>query len=75
VRFATKRRWLWDSLSENEYGMYLIHYIFVSWLQLAVLRSSMPAIEKGILVFAGVLLLSWGASAALRSIPGVSKMV
>jgi Acyltransferase family len=75
VRFATRRRWIYDSLSDNEYGMYLIHYMFVSWLQLAILGSSLPAIEKGILVFAGVLLLSWGTSAALRSIPGVSRIV
>lgn len=75
VRFATRRRWIYDSLSENEYGMYLIHYMFVSWLQLAILGSSLPAIEKGMLVFAGVLLLSWGTSAALRSIPGVSRIV
>jgi hypothetical protein len=75
VRFVTQRRWIYDSLSDNEYGMYLIHYMFVSWLQLAILSSSLPAIEKGILVFAGVLLLSWGTSAALRSIPGVSRIV
>ena len=75
VRFATRRRWIYDSLSENEYGMYLIHYMFVSWFQLAILSSSMPAIEKGILVFAGVLLLSWGSSAAVRSIPGISRIV
>jgi hypothetical protein len=75
VRFATRRRWIYDSLSDNEYGMYLIHYMFVSWLQLAMLGSSLPAIEKGILVFAGVLLLSWGTSAAARSIPGVSRIV
>jgi hypothetical protein len=75
VRFATRRRWIYDSLSENEYGMYIIHYMFVSWLQLAILNSSMPAIEKGILVFAGVLLLSWGSSAALRSIPRVARIV
>jgi surface polysaccharide O-acyltransferase-like enzyme len=75
VRFATRRRWIYDSLSDNEYGMYLIHYMFVSWLQLAMLGFSLPAIEKGILVFAGVLLMSWGTSAALRSIPGVSRIV
>jgi hypothetical protein len=75
VRFATRRRWIWDSLSDNEYGMYLIHYMFVSWLQLAVLSSSLPAIEKGVLVFAGVLLLSWGTSATIRRIPAVSRIV
>jgi Acyltransferase family len=75
VRFATRRRWIWDSLSDNEYGMYLVHYMFVSWLQLAILSSSLPAIEKGVLVFAGVLLLSWGTSATIRRIPAVSRIV
>jgi len=75
VRFATRRRWIWDSLSDNEYGMYLIHYMFVSWLQLAILSAPLPAIAKGLLVFAGVLLLSWGASATIRRIPAVSRIV
>ena len=75
VRFATRRRWIFDSLSDNEYGMYLIHYMFVSWLQLAILSAPLSGIEKGILVSAGVLLLSWGTSAAVRSIPGVSRIV
>ena len=74
-RFATRRRWIWDSLSDNEYGMYLIHYMFVSWLQLAILSTPLPAIEKGALVFAGVLLLSWGTSATIRRIPTVSRIV
>jgi hypothetical protein len=55
--------------------MYLIHYMFVSWLQLAILSVPLSAFEKGVLVFAGTLLLSWGASAAVRSIPGVSRIV
>jgi hypothetical protein len=75
VRFATRRVWIFDSLSENEYGMYLIHYMFVSWLQLAILGFAMPALAKGAIVFAGTLLLSWGASAALRNIPSVRRIV
>jgi hypothetical protein len=75
IRFATRQRWIWDSLSDNEYGMYIIHYMFVSWLQLAMLQIALPAIGKGALVFIGVLLLSWGTSAAIRSIPGVSRVV
>jgi hypothetical protein len=75
VRFAGRRFWIFDSLSDNEYGMYLIHYMFVSWLQLVMLNVPLSAIEKGVLVFAGTLLLSWGASAAVRSIPGVSRIV
>ncbi len=75
VRFATRRRWIYESVSENEYGMYLVHYMFVSWLQLAVLSAPLFALEKGMLVATGTLLLSWGASVAIRTIPGVSRIV
>jgi surface polysaccharide O-acyltransferase-like enzyme len=75
VRFARRRIWIFDSLSENEYGMYLIHYMFVSWLQLAILTAPLPAVAKGLIVFTGVLLLSWGASASIRRIPAVSRIV
>jgi len=75
VRFANHRRSIYDSLSDNEYGMYLIHYMFVSWMQLAILALALPAIGKGLMAFAVVLLLSWGSSAAIRSIPGVARVV
>jgi Acyltransferase family len=75
VRFANHRRWIYDSLSDNEYGLYLIHYMFVPWVQLAILALALPAIGKGLLVFAAVLLLSWGTSATLRRIPGVARVV
>lgn len=75
VRFANRRTRAFDSLSENEYGMYLIHYAFVSWLGYAMLTSPLPAVAKFVLVFAGVVALSWSTSAALRSIPGVARAV
>lgn len=75
VRFATRRRWVYDSVSDNEYGMFIIHYMFVSWVQLAFLIAPLAALEKGMLVATSVLLLSWGASAAVRRIPGVSRIV
>jgi len=75
VRFATRRRWIYDSVSDNEYGMFIIHYMFVSWLQLAFLSAPLSALEKGMLVATSVLLMSWVASAMIRSIPGVSRIV
>jgi Acyltransferase family len=75
VRFANRRRWAYDSLSDNEYAMYLIHYMFVSWVQLAILGLALPAIAKGALVFGVVLLLSWKTSAIIRSIPAVARVV
>jgi len=75
IRFVNRRTRALDSLSENEYGMYLIHYAFVSWLGYAMLTAPLPAVAKFALVFAGVVALSWSASAALRSIPGVARAV
>jgi Acyltransferase family len=75
TRFARSRSRIFDSLNANAYGMYLIHYAFVSWLQLALLKSHLPAITKGSLVFFGVVLLSWSATAALRRIPAIARVI
>ena len=75
TRFANARRKFFDHLSDNAYGMYLIHYAFVSWLQLALVKTQLPAIAKGSLVFAGAVLLSWGTTAALRRIPAVARVI
>jgi hypothetical protein len=75
MRFAKTRVKVWDSLTNNAYGMYLIHYPFVSWLQYALLKSQLPAIAKGSLVFLGTLALSWGVIAAIRRIPAVARVI
>ena len=75
ARFATHRIALFDSLTDNAYGMYLIHYAFVSWLQLALLRIAMPGLSKDVLVFAGTVALSWATIAALRRIPAVARVI
>ena len=75
ARFATKRRAVFDSLTDNAYGMYLIHYAFVSWLQYALLPASLSAFVKGVVVTIGTILLSWGTTAALRRIPAVARVI
>jgi glucans biosynthesis protein C len=66
---------IWDSLSANAYGIYLLHYPFVVWGQYALLESDVGAIPKAACVFGGALALSWGGSAvflrARRSVVGV----
>ena len=69
LRFAARRTSLFDRAAENAYGMYLVHYVFVVWLQYALLGAALPAIAKGLFVFAGVLALSWTATSALRRAP------
>jgi peptidoglycan/LPS O-acetylase OafA/YrhL len=62
LRFGNARSTLTDSLSENAYAIYLVHYVFVVWLQYALLAATLPAAVKGVLVFASALLLSWGVA-------------
>ena len=75
VRFAQFRTRLCDSLKDNAYGMYLIHYLFIVWLQFAMLATGLPAVLKAMVVFAGTLALSWAASAALRQLPAMAQII
>ena len=75
LRFARRTRPLFDSLRDNAYGMYLIHYAFANWLQFALLGAPLPAIAKGLLAIIGTVLLSWGVTAALRRIPAVARVI
>jgi hypothetical protein len=75
VRFARTPRKMFDSLSDNAYGMYLVHYAFVSWLQYALLKATLPAIPKGSVVFLCTVALSWITVAALRKIPAVARVI
>ncbi len=62
-------------LSRNSYGMYLIHYLVILWLQYAVLRTSMHVGVKFAIVFCGGVALCWAATAALRRSAWVRKVV
>ncbi len=72
-RLCHSTRPAWDSLSANAYGIYLIHYIFVLWLQYLMLPLDLPAVPKFALTFAGSLALSWIITAWVRRIPLVGK--
>src|SRR5262249_10503319 len=56
-------------------GMYLVHYVFVVWLQYALLGVGLVAVAKGAIVFGGTLLLSCVAVAASRRIPRASQII
>jgi len=63
LRVMRTRYRLLDSLSAHAYSIYLVHYIFVVWLQFSLLHVGLNAIEKAGIVFVGGLALSWAASA------------
>ncbi len=75
IRFARRRIRLFDSLSENSYGIYIVHWVFVTWLQYLLLGSDLAPLVKGIMVFVGTLILSWILVAAIRYIPAVAKII
>ncbi len=75
LRFVNGRFPILESLNDNSYGIYLVHYPYVTWMQYALLQAHLSPIAKGLLVFAGALALSWGSVAALRRIPAVARVV
>ena len=75
VRFVKKSRGILDSLRDNAYGVYLVHYVFVNWLQYALLKSHLPGFTKATIVFLLAVALSWITTAALRRIPAVARIV
>jgi glucans biosynthesis protein C len=63
LRLLRTRDRLLDSLSNHAYGIYLVHYVFVLWLQYALVGLALSAVPKMLIVFAAALILSWGANA------------
>ncbi len=59
LRWMRTRFSLFDSLSENAYGIYLIHYVPVVWLQYALVGLSFNAAAKWGIVLAAALAASW----------------
>ena len=54
----TRRPWM-DSLARSAYIIYIVHYVYVLWLQRALMDVGLDAIAKFFIVFAGATLLSW----------------
>ena len=75
LRFATRRVRVFDSLAANAYGIYIVHYTFVTWLQFWLLGADIPVIAKAVVAFLGTLMLSWGLIALLRRIPAVARVI
>jgi peptidoglycan/LPS O-acetylase OafA/YrhL len=68
LRFAAERTRILDSLSVNAYSMYLLHYVFIVWLQYLLLPLALFAIGKAAIVFGGTLVLSWAAAVAFGNV-------
>jgi acyltransferase-like protein len=75
LRFAGKRVPVLGLLERDAYGIYLVHYVFVVWLQYALLGVGLVALGKGGIVFGSTLLLSWLTVAAVRQLPTAAHLI
>ena len=75
LRLSRWRARVLDSLSANAYGMYMVHYVFVVWLQYALLGSGLNAAAKLAIVLTGAVIMSWGSSAAFGRLMADSPVV
>lgn len=75
LRFKREGWSLLDPLQHDAYGIFLVHYVFVLWLQYWLFNFDLPAIVKAFVALVGTLVLSWATSAALRQIPGSRRVL
>jgi peptidoglycan/LPS O-acetylase OafA/YrhL len=68
LRFAAPMPLL-GMLSAHAYGIYFIHYVFVTWLQYLLLGLAWPAVVKAAIVLTLALLMSLAATAAICRLP------
>lgn len=65
----------WASLRRNAFGIYLVHYAIVTWLQFALLSAALPGWAKAAVATAGGIGLSWAIAAGLRRLPGLRRIL
>jgi peptidoglycan/LPS O-acetylase OafA/YrhL len=59
----------------DAYGMFLVHYPIVLWIQYWLFDVDVPAIVKAMVTFVLAVALSWAATPALRKIPGATHVL
>jgi hypothetical protein len=74
-RFKQSGKSMLDPMQADAYGMFLVHYPIVLWLQYWLFDYDLPAIAKALIAFVLTVVLSWGATAALRKIPGANQVL
>jgi len=74
-RFINTENYWWDSISQNAYMIYLIHYIFVLWSQYFLLTLEVHAFIKFLITFISTLTLSWMTSHFLHKISIIRQYI
>ncbi len=67
-KIASRQIAILDHFSANACGIFLIHYLFVTWIQFALLPVDFGAGLKFCITTAGAVLASWSSSTLMRRI-------
>jgi peptidoglycan/LPS O-acetylase OafA/YrhL len=73
---GTRQPWnMLDRMQGDAYGIFLVHYPIALWLQYWLFNYGLPAIAKAAIVFVLTVVFSWVVAAALRKIPGATRVL
>jgi surface polysaccharide O-acyltransferase-like enzyme len=75
LRFKRTGWSILDPMQGDAYGIFLVHYPIVLWLQYWLFDFDLPAIVKALVAFVLTVALSWAVTAALRKIPGATRVL
>jgi surface polysaccharide O-acyltransferase-like enzyme len=75
LRFKRSGWSILDPMQADAYGIFLVHYPIVLWLQYWLFDFDLPAIVKALVAFVLTVALSWAVTAALRKIPGATRVL
>jgi surface polysaccharide O-acyltransferase-like enzyme len=75
LRFKQSGWSILDPMQPDAYGIFLVHYPIVLWLQYWLYDYDLPAIVKALVAFLLTVALSWAVTTALRKIPGATRVL
>jgi hypothetical protein len=75
LRFKNSGWSVLDPMQGDAYGMFLVHYPIALWLQYWLFDYDLPAIIKAAIGLALTIASSWVLTAALRRIPGATRVL
>jgi surface polysaccharide O-acyltransferase-like enzyme len=75
LRFKRTGWSILDPMQADAYGIFLVHYPIVLWLQYWLFDFDLLAIVKALLAFVLTVALSWAVTAALRKLPGATRVL
>jgi Acyltransferase family len=75
LRFKQSGWSILDPMQPDTYGMFLVHYPIVLWLQYWLFDMDLPAIVKAAVAFVLTVALSWALTRALRMMPGATRVL